>query len=440
MLDHLAALDSLIGLVFLATIAFGDALIGTSFFVIGEVAFLAAGAAFSASGLVLPAITVLLFAWAGDLTSFYLGRRFGPRASLRFLTKQKRRSAWRKVKAALDQRGPWFVVLSRLLGPVAWVTPFLSGVAGLPAGTFAAASALGVVLGVGQFLIVGAVGQQLLQLTLPFVTSHFITIALFTTMLVTAVFIWRRSSRPAWRRITTILTVVGTLFLTSNFAYFFVLNSHAIPSTPRLQISDICQTAEEQFLVHPGHSNLHLPQPVNVLLISESTGADLMRDLGWHRNVTYTHDTISFPTFLSLLAQETPPISELYLDDHPADSAFQMPGTIKEREHIRWWHVGDNLHFGALSRTDEIAIKYYGALPVLLHDIDPMVDESRDTLAAQLEESAHFDVVGIAPLALSVDDGSFSDYETDGGVLVLTDRGHALPAELQTCLGIAPRV
>ncbi|MEJ8561630.1 hypothetical protein QTO30_10645 [Yoonia sp. GPGPB17] len=50
MQDFFASLDSVFGLLVLGAVAFGDTLIGVGFFIFGELAFLAAGAAFSASG------------------------------------------------------------------------------------------------------------------------------------------------------------------------------------------------------------------------------------------------------------------------------------------------------------------------------------------------------------------------------------------------------
>lgn len=167
MADYLSVLDSIGGLILLALVAFCDTLIGIGFFVFGEVAFLAAGAAFSANGSIFPVILVLLAAWLGDLASFALGRCMGARASLCFLTTKKRRSAWRCAKLALEKHGALFVVVSRLLGPVAWVTPFMAGTLNMPAHRFAASSCVGVTLGVGQFLIIGAVGQQALVLLEP---------------------------------------------------------------------------------------------------------------------------------------------------------------------------------------------------------------------------------------------------------------------------------
>lgn len=197
MSDPLTLLDGFWGLAGLALIAFGDTLIGVGFFVFGEVAFLAAGAAFAANGTTLPGLVVLIAAWAGDIVSFYVGRRFGFRIALPLLKRRKRRSAWRRAKKALAARGVVFVIVSRLLGPVAWITPFLAGTLHMPPLKFAFAAAIGVALGVGQFLILGAVGQQVWALMTPSTSWLPALLAITGLGLGLALMIWRQRTRGA---------------------------------------------------------------------------------------------------------------------------------------------------------------------------------------------------------------------------------------------------
>jgi hypothetical protein len=108
---------------------------------------------------------------------------------------------------------------------------------------------------------------------------------------------------------------------------------------------------------------------VNVILLSRQTPESLMARLGWLQNKTFSHDNITLSAYLKLLIGGMPPVSELYLNGRPARSAFQLPGSLTERVHIRWWHAGTSgglgIYLGAISRDDEIAIKYYGAIPAL---------------------------------------------------------------------------
>ena len=193
--ELLSSLDTFWGLALLAAGAFGDTLIGVGFFIFGEIAFLAAGAAYSTNASIVPAGIVLLAAWAGDVTNFFIGRSYGPRFSVRFLKRLKRRKAWRRAQTEIRNRGAIFVVISRFLGPVSCVTPFLAGTLNMPLRSFLPASACGVTLGVGQFLFLGAIGAQLTNAFLSFILDHLSVIFLAALMLLSSTLIWRRSER-----------------------------------------------------------------------------------------------------------------------------------------------------------------------------------------------------------------------------------------------------
>jgi len=438
MSEYLLLLDSPTALAVLALIAYFDAFIGIGIFVVGEVAFLAAGAGLSANGAVLPAATVLLAAWLGDMTSFHLGRRFGGRLVIRFLRRAKRRRVWRRAQSALGSHGARFVVVARLLGPVSWVTPFLAGTLGMKQHVFAPAAALGVGIGVGLFLLYGAIGQQIIDSVWPFLLEHIAAVGLAATMLIASVLAWRQTKGAAFYKAAKAGAVSTAIYLGTNFLYFFVLDTHGATASTQTELTSACAAAEGPFHASAGDTSLHLPQPINVILLSDRTGADLMRDLGWHQNMTFTHNEIGFVQYVRSVLQMTPPMSELYFEGNPADSAFQMPGTLKDREHIRWWNRGKGIHFGAISRDDEIAVKYYGHLPVILHDIDPDVDASRHILAEQVMGTDGYVVLGVAPLASNVSEGENSDFETDGGVLVISEEGNSIPDGIATCLRLEP--
>lgn len=440
MSELLTLANSVPGYLLLGLLAFGDTLIGVGFFVFGEAAFLAAGAAWAASGQIWPVIIVLCCAWLGDLASYGIGRRYGARLSLRYLNRLNRRRVWRRAKDALERRGAGFVILSRLLGPTAWVTPFLAGAMSMTPAHFVPAAAIGVLIGVGQFVLLGAIGLQGLSSILPFVADHVSAISLALLLLISAIFVWRRSRCSTPIRALKVACVVITLFLASNLIYFFALNTHGSFARTAPMLGSVCEIADTSLLVHPGPTSLHMPQPVNVILISEGAGAGegagVMRDLGWHQNLTFSRNEVTVTGFLQLLTQNTPPVSELFLSGHPANSAFQLPGTLETREHIRWWDLGETVSFGAISRDAELAIKYYRHLPVLLHDIDPLVDQSRDLLAAQIDRSSRYEVVGYARLGKAVPEGVYADYQTDGDVLIVANRGATVPPEVIDCLNI----
>ena len=432
--DWIMALDGVVALLALGAIAFGDALVGLNAFVIGEVAFLAAGAIAGSGGSLVPVVVVFCAAWSGDLISYWIGRTYGPELRRYLLVRRSTRKALRQGEYLISKHGVPFIIAARLLGPVAWVAPFLAGTARMKLLGFVPASAMGVCLGVGQFVFYGFIGSDLLSLGFEYVMAHLGVVLLALSSLAACVVLWRSSKRSPLMKTVQTTCAVSLVFIASNAIYIFGIHGQADASAAPLTRRTVCDLHTDDFSVVPGKTNLHLPQPINVILLSPFDGSHLMKHLGWHRNMTYSHDQIGLAKFFQLMLQSTPPVSELYLAGHPADSAHQLPGTVKEREHVRWWSVGSNIHLGAISKTDEFAIKYYSHLPVMLHDIDPHVDRSRDLLARQTGAASNYDVLGITPLSKKVVDGVTADFETDGRVLIIAHETVRLSAEMRKCL------
>jgi membrane protein DedA with SNARE-associated domain len=430
----------------LALIAFLDTLIGIGFFVFGEVAFLAAGATLATTGQWGGVIVVMLAAWLGDQTSFFLGRRLGARLIIRFLKPAKRRRAWRRAAAKLHRHGAGFIVLSRLFGPTAWVTPFLAGSAGFPADKFAFASAAGVLLGVGQFITIGALGALGLsnvQGIGAFVIAHWVAIVIFVTMAAVFLVIITQSKRHALARLILASFAAAFVFLSANLLYFFGTTSPASAGEPKpLTAKSACDLTGLPLLASAGPTNMHLPQPVNIALFSAKEPRALMADLGWIENTIFKRGDMGLLEFVQLIRQRTPPVSELYFQGRSADTAHQLPGTLAQRVHIRWWQVakveGGHLYFGAISRDEEIAVKYYEAIPAILHDIDHKVDLARDAFAKEVTHLTNYDSLGLAPLMPPTDELAAQDYVTDGGVLILKDAKTPLPPDQISCLGLTP--
>jgi hypothetical protein len=110
--------------------------------------------------------------------------------------------------------------------------------------------------------------------------------------------------------------------------------------------------------------------------------------------------------------------------------------------HIRWWKVteveGGHLYLGAISRDEAVAVKYYEAIPAILHDIDRNVDLARDAFEKAVPHLTSYDSLGLAPLLPPTAELAAQDYVTDGGVLILNDAKPPLPPDQITCLGLTP--
>lgn len=138
--------------------AFFDAAPVTSFFVFGEAFFILAGGAAVTSGSPLPILAAYAGAWSADQTGFALGRWMRPFTRRILLRRMERRRAVRRVERILRRGGVFAIAATRFMGPVAWVAPMISGTLSLRYRTFALGSGLGVIFGVGQFLVIGALG------------------------------------------------------------------------------------------------------------------------------------------------------------------------------------------------------------------------------------------------------------------------------------------
>ncbi|MDG3088057.1 LssY C-terminal domain-containing protein [Vibrio hannami] len=105
--------------------------------------------------------------------------------------------------------------------------------------------------------------------------------------------------------------------------------------------------------------------------------------------------------------------------------AFQLPGTLSKRNHIRWWSVipqgasiDEKMWFGAISYDDGLGIALHSGLITLLHTVEANVDKQRDYLARSVTDTDMWqgELKHIAkPEALDEN----HDYYTDGRMLIV---------------------
>jgi membrane-associated protein len=133
-----------------------ETLVITSVILPGEI-FLLAGPVLAGIGALNPGLVILALyggAVLGDSSSYEIGRRFG--TSLfkegRLIFNPKN---YQKGEAFFKKHGLKSIFLSRLLGPVSWITPFLAGTYAIPYRKFLKYNLLGIFVGIGQFIVVG---------------------------------------------------------------------------------------------------------------------------------------------------------------------------------------------------------------------------------------------------------------------------------------------
>jgi len=151
-------------------LAYGILLFGTyietvspfSLFVYGEI-FLLAGPILAGIGVLDIWIVTLVFyvgGIAGDTSSYFIGRRYGTSffthfQDKRWLGKLFSEKNYAKGLKFFEKHGTWSIFLARLSGPFSWITPALAGIFKVPYKQFTLYNIPGVLLGIGEYIVIG---------------------------------------------------------------------------------------------------------------------------------------------------------------------------------------------------------------------------------------------------------------------------------------------
>jgi len=142
--------------------SFFETLVPVSLFVLGEVFFITGALLAGMEVLNVWLVLTALYAGGilGDNASYWLGRRFGePLFELMVRMPLVGRLAhyenYRRGVEFFERRGAFTIFAARLSGPLSWVMPAMAGMFRLNYITFIRFNTLGVMLGIGQFIVVG---------------------------------------------------------------------------------------------------------------------------------------------------------------------------------------------------------------------------------------------------------------------------------------------
>ncbi len=133
-----------------------ETLIGTGFFLYGELIFLP-GAILAGAGILniwMVMFVLVLGGVLGDSSSFFIGKKYG----LRMFKEDNKFFSLTNYKRGEDffnKYGMKSVFFARLLGPLSWITPFLAGACNNKYRSFIKYNVPGVTVGIGEFVLVG---------------------------------------------------------------------------------------------------------------------------------------------------------------------------------------------------------------------------------------------------------------------------------------------
>ena len=182
--------------------AFFETLFPFSLTVMGEAFFLAGALLAGVGTLDLWTVVVVLYAGGllGDNASYWLGRHYGVSLFDRLARWQLARrlvpvGSYERGVEFFRRRGAVAVLVARLTGPLSWIMPAMAGTFHLNYGVFLRFNTVGVLLGIGQFIIVGYFFGSHLSDILSWLDRFGITIFVCVLVAASAV-VWRALSTP----------------------------------------------------------------------------------------------------------------------------------------------------------------------------------------------------------------------------------------------------
>jgi membrane-associated protein len=175
--------------------AYFETLIGVGFFIYGEFFFLP-GAIIAGTGVLdiwLVSLAVISGGILGDTSSYFIGRFYGMKL-FKEEHKYLNHTNHKKGEEFFNRYGVKSVFFARLLGPISWIAPFLAGVYKIKYAKFLAYNIPGVVVGIGEFLVVGYFFGTSYREVLRFVQKEIATIAFSAILVLTTYYVIKRNN------------------------------------------------------------------------------------------------------------------------------------------------------------------------------------------------------------------------------------------------------
>lgn len=408
-----------------------DALIGPNLFVPGEPFMITAGYQLQ-QGFWGGVIAVFFGGFLGDQLSYLIGLKFGKPAQSRLIRWQPKMSrSIARCRLLMAKKGNFILAFARLLGPISWGVPFIAGTTKVSWSRFTFYSAIGLCLGVGQFVMWGyliGLGFDKLpilnEIKTILVEHQYSLIALLVAIL----FLYVGFKFKLRFLLTKTLSIFLMAMLIVNYNHFFLLADDFLLETP---VSKNHQTYTDinniDYKVYPGKSSFFDAQAMNVVYFGESPKS-LMSQLGWIENRTFSRNDLEWEDYVNLMKSKTPPISDLFWNNTPQDLAFQMPGSLMKRSHIRWWKGGVDANsnqiiwLGAISYDEGLTLSLYSGIITVLHSVDTNVDLERDKLIKQVESAIPDLDLELVKLTSPIAIDENHSYYSDGKVFVINKK------------------
>lgn len=410
----------------------GDTLIGLNLFIHGEVFFLS-GAHLAQMGylnIFMVYGTLVLGAISGDNISYFLGKRF--KISYKKDAKIFSLKNYNAVKKLFEKHGDKAIFLSKLLGPVSWVTPFFSGNLNYNYRRFVIYNFIGILVGIGQFMILGYFGSFVLS-------TYFysgLVIAFFFLLSVGSYKYFKKilPSPLKWQYVTLkIIVIIAISYFMSLSLFYFALYPRALEK--KTQEVPVYHTVEEVFLkqkIKYVYADKYLKndeQPINILIVTNKLPEDIFNKIGWKKKLLFSQDQMSFSLFLrQLFVTLELPVVDFFLGESFQDYVFQSKSQSSiNQAQIRLWELaalndGRRVYAGSVSQNDGWRFSIIQLVPTIVHDIEREIDQARTQIKNLLKNAypkMEFEYLSLAPSTLGQDQNIRKDYVSDGQAVII---------------------
>ncbi len=410
--------------------SFWDAWIISNFFIHGEIFFLAAGYGIAESTLnpYISMIMLILWAMLWDHLSYFFWNKYGKKIfkkDARFLNLKN----LKKWEIFFKKYGEKTVLLSRLLGPISWIVPSLAAMFWVQYKHFAIYNFFGIVLWISQFVFYWYILSIWADY---FWISIVINGVLLLFTIIMGLYLWKNFKLiPKWtpkKYLVASGILIKTFFiyiavfmwiLTIYFFYLYPKSAELYPENSKISHIEEYLTTSPQFIYSDKIISAYY-NPINLVFVTDQNIQDVFTNINWVENKSFASDNISLKEYFSLLQKWQPPISDFYHNNYVQNYQFQNnSGGNIYREHIRLWLIGKdennkNIYVSSVSKDDWIAIMLNNGLPVLAHDIEYNIDESREDLLWEIDKKYDIKIKDFQSKKYS-----WSAFETDGIIKII---------------------
>ncbi len=386
-----------------------ETIIGFSFFIYGEVFFLS-GSILAGMGILniwLVMAVLYLGGIIGDNISYFLGKKYGfafysKFKKIKFFKKFINKNNFTKGIKFFRKYGALSVFFGRLLGPVSWITPFVAGTYKLQYKKFLPYEIMGVIIGIGEFIIVGYFFGRHFDIVLKIVETYcFVLLFLISLLFILHYYLKKKKILSHWKCIIKedkkkavnlimkdsflffiIVFLIYILFL--YFIFFIDKQDKKVNFLKPYNISLVSNIKNCKKLgLYYLDSKKNIVQPINII-INTTLNVDSIVNNNWIKNNIFRQNCISFLKYIRLLQEKVSPVSSLYFINLPQNFAYQYKShSLSKREHIRFWqfnHKKSDLktYYASISYDDGYEFSFYNYFITPIHKIDKNIDKSRD--------------------------------------------------------------